>query len=85
MGTNPKSISIPFVVISPIFDCDVAKPEAEEAVAAVIKSFVFDIYADPSIVILLLKSPILIFPSLVVTNSGLIFFVCWSLIDYVRP
>jgi hypothetical protein len=41
----------------------------------VIKSFVFDIYADPSIVILLLKSPILIFPSLVVTNSGLIFFV----------
>jgi hypothetical protein len=72
MGTNPKSISIPFVVISPIFDCDVAKPEAEEAVAAVIKSFVFDIYADPSIVILLLKSPIY-FSSLVVTNSGLIF------------
>jgi hypothetical protein len=56
MGTNPKSISIPFVVISPIFDCDVAKPEAEEAVAAVIKSFVFDIYADPSIVIIIEKS-----------------------------
>ena len=61
------------VVISPMFDCDVANPEADDAVAAVIKSFVSDMYADPSIVIQLLNSPIFKLTSFVVTNSGLIF------------